>query len=162
MKREQWKDLMEVVGGVAIVASLIFVGIETRNGAIQAELNTRAIEIAAYQDLIDNISEMNRLVIENEYVAGLTYKAFATTEELTELETFRLERALFMRFRHGDMAYFQYERGAIDEERLRSVLKPLRLSNPRVWEFWGRYQDNFSRGYRDYMNEMIDARTTSP
>ena len=162
MKREQWKDLMEVVGGVAIVASLIFVGIETRNGAIQAELNTRAIEITAYQDLIDNISEMNTLVVESEYVAELTYKAFATSEELTELETFRLERALFLRFRHGDMAYFQYERGAIDEERLRSVLNPLRLNNLRVRQFWARYQKNFSKGYRDYMNMMIGEQTLSP
>ena len=47
MARKNWKDLMGVVGGVAIVASLIFVGIETRNGAIQAELNTRAMMIAA-------------------------------------------------------------------------------------------------------------------
>jgi len=159
MNREQRKDLMEVVGGVAIVASLIFVGIETRNGAIQAELNTRAIQITAYQDLIDNISEMNTLTIESEYVAELIYKAFATSEELTELEKFRLERALFVRFRHGDMAYFQYERGAIDEERLRSVLKPLRLNNRRVREFWGRYQNNFSKSYRDYMNNMIAAST---
>lgn len=56
MKREQWKDLMEGTGFVAIVASLIFVGLETRHSAMQAELNTRALQIAAYQDLIDNNS----------------------------------------------------------------------------------------------------------
>lgn len=54
MKREQWKDLMEGTGFVAIVASLIFVGLETRHSAMQAELNTRALQIAAYQDLINN------------------------------------------------------------------------------------------------------------
>jgi hypothetical protein len=69
MKREHWKDLMEVIGGIAIIASLIFVGMITCNSTLQAELNTRAIEITAYQDLIDNISDMNRLTIENESVA---------------------------------------------------------------------------------------------
>lgn len=45
---------MEGTGFVAIVASLIFVGLETRHSAMQAELNTRALQIAAYQDLINN------------------------------------------------------------------------------------------------------------
>ena len=108
MKRESWKDLLEVIGGVAIVGSLVFVGIETRHSALQAELNTRAIEITAYQDLIDNIAEMNRLVIENEPVAELMYKAFESTDELTDLETFRVSRAFFLRLRHGDMATWRH------------------------------------------------------
>ena len=61
VKREGWKDLMEGIGIVAIVASLIFVGIETRHSAIQAELNTRALQIAAYRDLIDNIAEITEI-----------------------------------------------------------------------------------------------------
>ena len=155
MNRETWKDLLEGIGGLAIIASLVFVGIETRNSALQAELNTRAIEITAYQDLIDNISAMNVLTIENESVAHLMYKSLHNAEELTELESFRLSRAFFMRLRHGDMAYFQYERGAIDEDRLRSVLRPLNLGQPLVQEFWHKNQNNFASGYRDYMNALI-------
>jgi len=156
MKREHWKDLTEAVGGLAIIASLVFVGIETRNGAIQAELNTRAVEITAYQDLIDNIAEMNRLTVENEYVAQLMFKAYRTDDELTELESFRLGRAFYLRLRHGDMAFFQYERGAIDEDRLRSVLKPLNLGDSRMREFWKNNQTNFAQGYRDYLDRRIE------
>ncbi|NCF16110.1 MAG: hypothetical protein GWP62_12420 [Gammaproteobacteria bacterium] len=50
MKRENWKNLMEAVGGVAIVASLVFVGMETRNSTIQAELTTRANALIAEKD----------------------------------------------------------------------------------------------------------------
>jgi hypothetical protein len=155
MKRQDIKDALEVIGFIAIIASLVFVGMETRNGARQTELNTRAIEIAAYQDLIDNISDINRLTVESESVARLMYKAFQTDEELSEIEALRVSRAFFLRIRHGDMAYFQYERGAIDEERLRSVLQPLNLGDRRVREFWKERQYNFSSGYRDYMNELI-------
>ena len=158
MKHEYWKDLMEGIGFLAIVASLDFVGLETRNGAVQTELNTRAIEITAYQDLIDNISEMNTLTIENEYVANLMYKSLHGEEELTALERFRLSRAFYLRFRHGDMAYFQYERGAIDEDRLRSVLKPLNLGNSTVRDFWYQNQENFTAGYRDHIDGLIAER----
>lgn len=160
MKSEHWKDLTEGIGILAIVASLIFVGLETRNGAIQTELNTRAIEISAYQDLIDNISTMNALTIESEYVASLMHRSLTNGEELTELEKFRLSRAFYLRFRHGDMAYFQYERGAIDEDRLRSVLKPLNLGDPRVRLFWNQNQDNFTRAYAEYLNALIAERDT--
>ena len=84
------------------------------------------------------------------------YKAFKTEDELTDLESFRLSRAFFMRLRHGDMAYVQFERGAINEEQLRSVLNPLNIGHARVQAFWNDSQDNFTLGYRDYMNKLID------
>ena len=114
MQREDLKNVLEVIGGVAISASLIFVGVETRNGALQTEQNTRAIEISAYQDLIGN-----------------------------------------MRLREGDMAFFHYERGAINEEQLKSVLRPLNLGNPKIQQFWNNAQQNFAGGYRDYVNQII-------
>ena len=74
MKRGYWKGLMEGIGFVAIIASLIFLGVETRNNAIQTELNTRALQIAAYQNLIDTIVEMNTRTTSNPEVAALMHK----------------------------------------------------------------------------------------
>ena len=156
MAREKWKDLFESVGIVAIVASLVFVGIETRNSTRQAVLNTQALEIAAYQDLMDNIADMNAIIVQDPGLAALMYKATRTTEALTDLEQYRYTRALFMRFRHGDMAYFQYERGAIDEARLRSALHILDLENPNARDFWESVQQNFVESYRNYINRLID------
>ncbi len=159
MAREKWKDLIESVGIVAIVASLVFVGIETRNSTRQAVLNTQALEIAAYQDLMDNIAEMNAIIVQDPELAALMYKATRTTESLTDLEQYRYTRALFMRFRHGDMAFFQYERGAIDEARLRSALQILNLENPNARNFWESRQQNFVESYRNYINRLIDEIT---
>jgi hypothetical protein len=156
MTREKWKDLLEGIGFLAIIASLIFVGIETRNSTKQALLTTQALEISAYQDLIDNILEMNMLTIQDHDVSDLMFKAWRTSEPLTEMEEFRLGRAAFQRFRHGDMAFFQYQRGAIDEDRLRSVLKILNLSNQRMKAFWEGNQQNFIPAYQDYINRLIE------
>jgi len=155
MTREQFKDWLEGIGFAAIIASLVFVGIETRNSTQQAILTTQTLEITAYQELMDNIANLNTVAVEDPEVAALLLKAFTTTDELSELERFRIDRNLFQRFRHGDMAYFQFERGIIDESRLRSTLKPLRLTNPRVREFWGRNEMNFVASYRNYVNEIM-------
>jgi len=156
MTREKLKDIIEGIGFAAIIASLIFVGIETRNSTKQATLTTQALEMTAYQDLIDNILDMNMAITQNPEVAAFMYKAWNSSEQLTDLEDFRFSRAAYQRLRHGDMAYFQYERGAIDEVRLRSVLKVMNLSNPRMKEFWIRNQDNFVPAYRTYIHRLIE------
>jgi hypothetical protein len=155
MTRRQWKDLAEAIGFAAVVASLIFVGFETRSSTRQAALTAQALELSAYQQLMDNIARMNEATIQNPHVAALMYKAFRTTDEFTELEQFTFSRAMFQRFRHGDMAYFQYQRGAIDESRLRSVIRVLNLGNPRSRGEWQNNQDNFVADYRDYINGVI-------
>ena len=96
MNRKQWKGVAEAIGFLAIIASLVFVGIETRNSTKQSELNTQALEIAAYQALMSNIDNVNALSLESPAAA-----------------------ATMARIWDGDLAYFMYERGAIDEERLR-------------------------------------------
>lgn len=152
---ERWRTVVEVTGILAVVASLVFVGIETQNSTKQAILNTQALEIASYQELIDSILELNSQALGDPEVAALMYKAYRTNEKLTELENFRFSRALFSRFRLGDIAYFQYQRGAIDEERLRSVLRIINIGNPRVKTFWKQYRRNFANSYAAYIDQAI-------
>ena len=157
MKPTNWKDIAELVGMAAIVLSLVFVGIETRNGTIQAELNTRALELAAYQQLIENIAHMNTLNIENPEIGEAIDKARGAPSELDVRERRIVASWLFLRFRHGDMAYFQYERGAIDESRLRSTLEPLiqTLDNQYARDYWNQVQGNFVQSYRAYVNQQL-------
>ena len=159
MTRGQWKDIFEIVGGVAIVASLIFVGLETRNSANQAELTRQALEISAYQELINSISEQSAFFVENPDVRSALAKAETTLlSELTREERSLVGIFLFMRFRHGDMAYFQYERGVINDDRLRTALNPIRamLRHRYVQNWWSARRDGFVEPYSDYINSMID------
>lgn len=161
MTRRQWKDVLEATGFAAVVASLVFVGIETRNSTKQAALTAQALELSAYQLLMDNIARLNEITVENPHVAVLLYKAFRTDDELTELEQFTFSRAMFQRFRHGDMAFFQHQRGAIDEARLRSVIRVLNLGNPRARAEWNKVKGNFVVDYRDYVNGLIEEAVAS-
>jgi hypothetical protein len=158
MTREQRKDWLEGIGFVAIIASLVFVGLESRNSTKQAALTAQAMEISSYQELMDNITELNMLAVQDVEVATFLHKALSTSEELSDVEQYRLYRNLFTRFRHGDMAYFQYQRGAISEARLLSALEVLLLDNSRALEFWKEYQEFFVGPYKDYINQLIDSK----
>ena len=116
-------------------------------------LNTQALEIAACQSLNSNIEEINAPSLGNTEAAGTLIKIWE--EESADLGRFQLDRALFILFRHGDFAYFMYERGAIDESRLRSALAPVPVRSTVGREFWQNAKGYFTDGYRDYIDRRI-------
>lgn len=154
MNRQQWKDVLEGVGILAIVTSLIFVGIETRNSTEQAMLTTRALEIAAYQDLMTNIEELNTLGIQNDQAAVVLAKFWG---ESGTTEKFRETRAFYLLIRHSDMAYYMYQQGAIDEERLRSALAPVPFGRPLFREYWSANRSYYADDFREFINDRIAA-----
>ena len=155
MNRQQLRDLLEAIGFLAIIGSLYFVGIETQNSALQTAQNTQAVEIAAYQALIANIAEMNAIPLDDENAAAIIHKMRDMSPSVTTPEV-QLVSALFMQFRHGDMAYFMYERGVIDESRLRSTLRPLPLGGPTGLGFWKINKRNFVVGFQQYVDALIE------
>jgi len=153
MNRQQWRDLLEAIGFLAIIGSLYFVGVETQNSAKQTALNTQAVEIAAYQELTANISNMNAIGIEDEDAAAILLQMY--DGDPSGVDQHRLQSAFYNQFRHGDMAYFMYERGVIDEDRLRSTLRPLPLSGPTGIEFWNGHKIAFVERYQQYVDALI-------
>ncbi len=157
MKRQKLKDIIEGVGFLAVIASLVFVGIETRNSAVQAELNTEAIEMAAYQELIQSINDQNALALEVPELRRLSIRLEEGKTDLTPAEQDIASYWLWMRIRHGDMAYFQYQRGAIDESRLRSTLAPLigLASSPYGRQQWESRKKNFVFEFQQYVDAIL-------
>jgi hypothetical protein len=152
MSRQLWKDLFEGIGFVAIVSSLVFVGLETQNSAEQTALNTRSIEIAAYQELMNNIAEINVMNIQSAEAAEITAPIFG----FADVKTWRTNSALYLTFRHGDIAFFMYERGAIDADRLRSALRILPLWTEQGREFWNQQKFIFVEPYQNHVDRLLD------
>ena len=151
------KAVRETLGFLAVVASMVFVGWEIR-------LNTRSAQVNAYQDLIGQISQLNTLAFENpEFGTLLVDDAIFTGEAgpLTALEAAQVNSYLWLLFRHGDMAFYQYERGLLSAERLRSAMRPMtaRLTYAFFQEEWERRKVNFTPEYQDYVDDII---TTLP
>lgn len=154
MNRQQWKDLLEAIGFLAIIGSLYFVGVETRNSAEQTALNTQAIEISAYQALTANILEANAIAIADEDAAEILRAMRDGNPD--QARSTRIQSAFFMQFRHGDIAYFMHKQGAIDEDRLRSTLRPLPLAGPTGLKFWNENKFVFVEGFQQYIDALIE------
>lgn len=145
--------VLEIVSAVAVVISLVFVGLEIRNSSKQTEQNTQALQITAYQDLIGRIVEMNAIGIEE----STNIESLIALEHPSEQQIGKLNNFLWIIFRHGDMAYFQFQNGAIDEERMLSAMAPLlaRLNYPYVVQRWNGVKKFFVPSYGQYVDNHI-------
>lgn len=160
-KTNRFKTLVELMSAIAVVVSLVFVGLEVRQTARQTELNTEALRLAAYQDLISQISQFNTVMLDAD-VASI-YMMIASEEAewetLTLLEQSRADRILFLLARHADMAFYQFEQGLLSEERMESAMRPFTadLSRPIFQRFWEQSRGNFVPSFRAYIDAQIEA-----
>ena len=162
LKPSRFKLLAELASAIAVVVSLVFVGMEVRETARQTQLNTEALRLAAYQDLISQISDFNMALLDP--VSAEVYLKVSDPEgdwdAMSPLEQNQGDRILFLLVRHADMAFYQYEEGLLSEERLASAVRPFTadLEAPIYRRFWDRVKGNFVPSFQAY----IDSQLTTP
>ena len=121
-----------IASAVAVVLSLVFVGLEVRESGRQTALNTRSVQASAYQELIGRILDFNEAnVARPELIINISRALF---DSLPEDEQRQRRSMVVARFRYGDLAYYQYELGMLTEERL---------------------EDNFVSSYRQFIDDII-------
>lgn len=121
MKLKEMALVAEIFTAVAVVISLIFVGLQVKQAAVETSLNTRAIQTNSYQDLTAQINSLSIAVASNPRLAELI------AQDLPDIspEQLQLNNYFLGIFRQGELAYIQFESGIINEESLRSMLGPV-------------------------------------
>jgi len=125
-KLQTWALVAEIIGGIAIVLSLGIVAFELNQGTRQAELNTNAINMSVYQDLYDSVFRLNSSVSTDSDMARLIVASSPGEQDLTREDSMRVNIFFTNLFRHGDLAFSQYQSGTISEAQLQSILGPVR------------------------------------
>ena len=148
-KLQEYALIAEIIGSLAIVLSLIFVGMQIRQ-------NSEVSQINAYQALVSQITMMNTLRVQDAEFADLFWRFDHGQQPQDDTERARLEAFLYMVFRHGDLAYRQYDKGLIDRDGLISVLAPTRtFRNTELGkEVWERLAPSLQADYVDFVQEV--------
>jgi hypothetical protein len=158
----RYRMVAEIASASAVVLTLVFVGLQLREASRQTSLNTTSLQVAAYQDLNAQITHFNELLLDPALAIvferindrGWDWSRFDPTQRR------QARSLLFMRVRQADMAYYQFERGMLSEERLNSALRPFLedIDRPVVRAFWDERAPKQVPGFRDYINRRIAER----
>ena len=158
-KSERIQVITEIVSALAVIVTLVFLIIEIRLNTEQTTLNVRAVEADAYQGLIAQMTHINKRGLDYPEFQDIWRRWQQGDSNLPREEYGQVNSYLWMIIRHADLAYYQYERGIIDEERFLAVITvltgPLKAS-VRVREEWDRRKLNLVQGFKDTIDNYIE------
>ena len=153
---EQTHKIGELIASIAVVVSLIFVGVEVQqNNQIQKQLATRS--------LVRDWSDAYAAYIDPE-ISCLFLRLNNDRENLTAQEATQVESVLVRLYKVLEELHYQHEQGMIDDS-VWSGFKQLitveaSYEGYRVW--WLGYQKTFSPRFREFMDHILSSTPVQP
>jgi hypothetical protein len=149
MKLSEWADVAEIVGGAAIIASLIFVGLQVRE-------NTQVVKLTSDRALDQQNLVLNMAVAESTELAGILVRGESDRDSLSAVEQTRFDNYCFSRFGGFENAIGNYAQGfvPVDEYEVWAVYFKNRLGKPGYRQFWVEYREGFFPLFRAWADEQ--------
>lgn len=154
----KWSAIAEVTSSVAIVATLIYL-------AIQTQQNAGAILANSRNALIASEIAINQQVVDNPSIRLVRLGTNPTNEELVRLETW-----LISVVRTREHQWLQYQDGLLDEDFWQAYVNalPVILSYPKERAWWDYVKhDYFDHDFVEEVDRLLadstvrdDSRTT--
>ena len=148
MKLEKWALIAEIVGGIAIVVSLIFVGYEMRQ-------NSRSQTQAMTQALVSSYAETLTLLTQNEQLRCIYSAGIRDFSALSGADALAFSAYWVALWRHREDMYFQYQQGALSPQ----TWEAFEGANREVAQYPG-FQQWFAfrrRWFSEPFQEYIDS-----
>lgn len=152
MTLSELASIAEIVGGIAVVISLIYLALEVRQNTISLRNATLQSNTALWSSLLSNLASPE---IVQAYSSGIAGKADIQPGQYTQF--FLACRALFVAFENQ---YYQFRHGALDRETYlgyeRAISEQLlAFQGIRLW--WRQSHGVFSPAFAERVDVMIES-----
>ena len=161
MNIEKISHWLTLGANFGVLVGIVFLIIEINQNTQQAELDSAALQTSNYQDIISGVIELNSYVIQDPDFAEILIKGETDPSALSPTELRRYNSYTIITMRHGDMAYYNYLQGTIDEQRLNNLLSIVaaRLASGslamQIWEEFKR-AGILDSGYAQHVERLVD------
>ena len=158
MSLEDWAAVAEIVGAIAIIATLIYL-------AIQVKQNTGAIQSSNAMVLHNNMSDLAREITRDRDLGNIIVRALAGTDELSPAEKMASYGWFYTFLRTGELAHLRYRSGDLDKEYWDASLVFFRAywQTPGFRAYWANrkaaFTPDFQSAVEEWINDTSDAIT---
>ncbi len=171
MTLEELAYISQIIGVVAVFASLIFVGVQVRQNSEQIKANTRSIKASAAFEGTHSWASTNEMVVADVsddvlLTAISTYDPGKTWSDFSEIDRARntlLQRALFQKL---EGLYFLHKYGNLDkaiwDARLSWAAGVVKLPFYRQWWEFEKTQNIWSGEFVAVIETARDTSTVMP
>jgi len=146
MKLKNYALMAEIVGGVGIVLSLVFVGFQIKG-------NSDLLSAQAVFDLRESNSLMSRDLVTNPELSEIVYRGDIDYESLAGVERWRYDFWVVEVLTHRMTAWKYGQEGLLDPEEIETWQKStcLYLTDPGVRKVWEQEETWFRADFRAYV-----------
>ena len=140
----------EIIGGIAVIASLIFVARQMKEG----NLNTRE---ANYRQVMKHNIEMGRLIGSDPVVANLYRRGCESSRQLNDDERWQFGSLMMAMFCDFNQHYNMHKQKRLDPEFWRSIDHNMKfyIDRPGVLAWWQTQPFILDASFTNYINEHI-------
>ena len=160
MKWERTSAIAEIVSSVAVLVTLVYVGIQTRELAAQTQVNTAAIIGSSRQGALNAELQLFR------FIADYPVVSFGPRPSVNDDDTVRRAMAAYMLFRIRESQWLEYRDGQLDPETWKSYSKifvGLLANDPYLSSVWREYEPILDPGFvREIEPRLPSAPISSP
>lgn len=153
MSLEQASYLGQIVGAVAVIASLLFVGVQLRQNTQAVRASTSQAHAAVYHGIIASIVDSGEF-------AGIWRRGLADSASLDPDERVRFVSFVSTLFRFYESSLVQWSRGQLDREHWDTVAQQaisLR-GQPGIAEWWRLRRGWHSKRFQDWFETLVPTR----
>jgi hypothetical protein len=154
IKLSEWANIAEIIGGIAIVASLIFVGLEVSE-------NTRMVRLTSDRALDQRNLALNVSVANNQGLADILTRGETDRGSLTPTEKMRFDNYCLSRFGGYENVVGNFVHGLVpqDEYEIWARHFKQRFGKPGYREFWLEYRLGYFDNFRTWADEQFGVQS---
>ena len=153
---EYWALIAEIAGAVAVVVSVIYLG-------LQISENTKVLRSQSHYNALALAQRPLEIMVENEGLAKIIRVCYATPDALTPEDWTRCGNYVFMQFNAWEYMYYQNADRAIPKQLwvgADAFFKDLVATKPGLARFWKEYAVAFDEPFRGYVTQEFAKKPT--
>ncbi len=159
MTIQDWGAIGELVGGVAVIVTLIYLALQVRQNTLQFSRSVEATQLAAFERNVESGNRIRELLILHPDLAALLLKGFDSYKELDKSEKFRFGMLLRNIFSAGQGAYVRQlsvEHDPSAFEGIGRVIDEI-LVNRGAREWLENSEPDWRPAFREFVDERLAA-----
>jgi len=156
LKLSEMASIAEVIGAIAVVLSLVYVGVQVTD-------STRAVRSAAANETASALSAWYSQLGTNQQASQVFIDAMTNPESLSREELFQFVVQFHGLMLEYQAAYYLSQEGTLDvelQESLTNTILGVR-DLPGFALYWEQRKDLFKSSFRDYVEDLFTAGATN-
>ena len=149
-KLSNWASIAEIVSGVAVLVTLIFLIVGIRE-------NTETVRASSYDSILGEINDMTLVVVQDERLSQVWRKHAANADvELDEDEEWIMLALLRIVYRSYEKAYFARDSGTLGEVEYSRFARQAcgHMNDPNARDLWDEIASILTEDYSAYVEEL--------